>query len=114
VSFSFNCWARKFNNITFFTSRIFYRKYYSGCSIECNFYLDRFKTSSKIERIIGGGVSGMQCALVLGSAKSKVFTADKKTGIIVHQKSSYLQNALFNNVLELLPKTLTDVLIDGK
>jgi anaerobic glycerol-3-phosphate dehydrogenase len=45
-----------------------------------------------------GGVYGMQCALVLGSAKSKVFTTDKKIGIIMHQKPSYLQNALFNNV----------------
>lgn len=28
--------------------------------------------------IIGGGVSGMQCALVLGSAKEKAFATDKK------------------------------------
>jgi L-2-hydroxyglutarate oxidase LhgO len=27
--------------------------------------------------IIGGGVSGMSCALILGSAKSKPFAADK-------------------------------------
>ena len=49
--------------------------------------------------VIGGGVSGMQCALVLGSAKEKAFAADKKIGIVIHQKSSHLQNALFNNVL---------------
>ena len=49
--------------------------------------------------VIGGGVSGMQCALVLGSAKEKAFAADKKIGIVMHQKSSHLQNALFNNVL---------------
>ena len=48
--------------------------------------------------IIGGGVSGLQCALVLGSAKNKPFAIDKKIGIIVHQKASHLQNALFNNV----------------
>ena len=65
--------------------------------------------------IIGGGVSGMQCALVLGSAKSKPFAADKKIAIIMHQRSSHLENALFNNVLGLQPKTLgKDILISGK
>ena len=65
--------------------------------------------------IIGGGVAGMQCALVLGSAKNKTFAADKKVGIVMHQKNSHLQNALFNNVLGLSPKTLgIDILIDGK
>jgi thioredoxin reductase len=65
--------------------------------------------------IIGGGVSGMQCALVLGSAKNKAFAADKKIAIIMHQKSSHLENALFNNVLGLQPKTLgKDILINGK
>lgn len=49
--------------------------------------------------IIGGGVAGMSCALVLGSAKSKPFAKDKKIGIIIHQKSSALTNGLFNNVL---------------
>ncbi len=43
--------------------------------------------------IIGGGVAGMQCALLLGSAKEKAFAADKKVGIIMHQKASHLQNA---------------------
>ena len=47
--------------------------------------------------IIGGGVSGMSCALVLGSAKNKAFVTDKKIGIITHQKASSLQYALFNN-----------------
>ncbi len=28
--------------------------------------------------IVGGGVSGMSCALVLGSAKNKPFAAEKK------------------------------------
>ena len=65
--------------------------------------------------IIGGGVAGMQCALVLGSAHKKVFAKDKNMGIIINQKSSYLQNALFNNVLGLSPKTLgKDILIEGK
>ena len=65
--------------------------------------------------IIGGGVSGMQCALVLGSAKNKIFAADKKMGIIINQKSSHLQNALFNNVLGIAPKTLgKDILVEGK
>jgi thioredoxin reductase len=65
--------------------------------------------------IIGGGVAGMQCALVLGSAKNKAFAADKNIGIIINQKASHLQNALFNNVLGLNPKTLgKDILEDGK
>ena len=56
--------------------------------------------------IIGGGVSGISCALVLGSAKSKVFAADKKIGIFTHQKSSNLQEALFNNAYGIPPGTL--------
>ena len=65
--------------------------------------------------IIGGGVSGMQCALVLGSAKNKHFAAHKKIGIIMHQRASHLENALFNNVLGLTPKTLgKDILTEGK
>jgi heterodisulfide reductase subunit A-like polyferredoxin len=47
--------------------------------------------------LIGGGVSGMSCALVLGSAKNKSFVTDKKIGIITHQKTSSLQEALINN-----------------
>ncbi len=65
--------------------------------------------------IIGGGVSGMQCALLLGSAKDRPYTADKNIGIIMHQRTSHLENALFNNVLGLSPKTLgKDILNDGK
>ncbi len=65
--------------------------------------------------IIGGGVSGMQCALVLGSAKNKAFAINKNIGIIMHQKTSHLQNALFNNVLGLSPKTLgKNILNEGK
>ncbi len=65
--------------------------------------------------IIGGGVAGMQCAFVLGSAKEKAFALDKKIGIIAHQKTSHLQNALFNNVLGLNPGTLgSDILINSK
>lgn len=55
--------------------------------------------------IIGGGASGMSCALVLGSAKNQEFAKNKQIGIIVHQKTSHLQNALFNNVLGLTPGT---------
>ena len=47
--------------------------------------------------IIGGGVSGMSCALVLGSAHKKAFAQDKKIGIITHQKTSSLQEAIFYN-----------------
>ena len=47
--------------------------------------------------IIGGGVSGMSCALVLGSAKNKSFAVDKKIGVFTHQKASSLQEAILNN-----------------
>ncbi len=47
--------------------------------------------------ILGGGVSGVSCSLILGSAKNKSFVLDKKIGIITHQKTSSLQEALFNN-----------------
>lgn len=65
--------------------------------------------------IIGGGVSGMSCALVLGSAKNKSFATEKKIGIFSHQKASSLQDALFNNAYgipagklgsELLPESI--------
>ncbi|MCB4798482.1 FAD-dependent oxidoreductase [Neotamlana laminarinivorans] len=55
--------------------------------------------------IIGGGAAGLSCALVLGSAKNKSFAKDKKVAIIMHQKTSHLQTALFNNVLGLSPGT---------
>ena len=65
--------------------------------------------------IIGGGVAGMQCALVLGSGLKKPYAENKKVGVIMHQRSSHLQNALFNNVLGLPSGTLgSDVLIAGK
>ncbi|NDP27627.1 MAG: NAD(P)/FAD-dependent oxidoreductase [Flavobacterium sp.] len=56
--------------------------------------------------IIGGGVSGMSCALVLGSAKNKSFVTDKKIGVITHQKTSSLQEALINNAYGIAPGKL--------
>lgn len=65
--------------------------------------------------IIGGGVSGMQCALVLGSALNKEYAKGKNIGIITHQRASHLQEALFNNVLGLSPKTTgKSILKQGK
>lgn len=65
--------------------------------------------------IIGGGAAGMSCALVLGSAKPKPFAANKNIGIIMHQRASHLQTAMFNNVLGLAPGTLgADILETGK
>ena len=65
--------------------------------------------------IIGGGAAGLQCALVLGSAGNKPFAANKRIGIVVHQKTSHLQTALFNNVLGLEPGTTgTSILKKGK
>lgn len=55
--------------------------------------------------IIGGGAAGMSCALVLGSALSKPYAEGKKVGIVMHQKASHLNSALFNNVLGIAPGT---------
>lgn len=49
--------------------------------------------------IIGGGVAGLSCALILGSGINKPFAIGKNVGIITHQKSSALKSAELNNVL---------------
>ncbi|WP_298493276.1 FAD-dependent oxidoreductase [uncultured Algibacter sp.] len=65
--------------------------------------------------IIGGGAAGMSCALVLGSAKPKAYATHKNIGIVIHQKTSHLQTALFNNVLGLTPGTTgASILNSGK
>lgn len=64
--------------------------------------------------IIGGGVSGMSCALVLGSAKDKPFVVGKKIGIITHQKTSSLQEALINNAYGIAPGKLgSEILLES-
>ncbi|MDD5149755.1 MAG: FAD-dependent oxidoreductase [Flavobacterium sp.] len=64
--------------------------------------------------ILGGGVSGMSCALVLGSAKNKPFVIDKKIGIITHQKTSSLQEAVINNAYGITPGKLgSDLLLES-
>jgi len=62
--------------------------------------------------IFGGGVAGISCALILGSAQTKEFVADKKIGIIAHQKGSMLQDALFNNAYGIVPGTLGSELLE--
>ena len=65
--------------------------------------------------IIGGGAAGLSCALVLGSARNKAYAQDKKVGIVIHQKASHLQSALFNNALGLAPGTTgQSILENGK
>ncbi|HNQ26406.1 MAG TPA: FAD-dependent oxidoreductase [Aquaticitalea sp.] len=65
--------------------------------------------------IIGGGVAGLSCALILGSAGNKPFAKDKKIGIVTHQRASHLQTALFNNALGLAPGTTgASILENGK
>ncbi|MFV8338392.1 FAD-dependent oxidoreductase [Flavobacterium sp. LB3P21] len=61
--------------------------------------------------IVGGGVSGISCALVLGSAKNKSFVSDKSIGIFTHQKASSLQEALFNNAYGIAPGKLGSELL---
>lgn len=62
--------------------------------------------------IFGGGVAGVSCALILGSAQKKEFVAGKKIGIIAHQKASMLQDALFNNAYGIAPGTLGSDLLE--
>lgn len=61
--------------------------------------------------IIGGGVSGISCALVLGSAKNKPFVVGKKISIITHQKTSSLQEAIINNGYGIPPGKLGSELL---
>lgn len=63
--------------------------------------------------IFGGGVAGVSCALILGSAYKKEFVADKKIGIIAHQRASMLQDALFNNAYGIAPNTLGSALLES-
>ncbi|MFD2551702.1 NAD(P)-binding domain-containing protein [Bizionia sediminis] len=63
--------------------------------------------------VVGGGAAGMSCALVLGSAKKQPFAANKRIGIILHQKTSHLQTALFNNVLGVAPGTTGKALLQA-
>jgi NADH dehydrogenase FAD-containing subunit len=62
--------------------------------------------------IVGGGVSGISCALVLGSARNKSFVTDKRIGIFTHQKTSSLQEALFNNAYGIAPGKLGSELLE--
>lgn len=55
--------------------------------------------------IIGGGVSGVSAALILGSALNKPYAEGKKVGILTHQKASSLQNGLYNNAYGIAPGT---------
>lgn len=65
--------------------------------------------------IVGGSAAGLSCALILGSAVDKPFAKNKKIGIVVHQKSSALNEAILNNVLGLKKGTRGDqVLADGR
>lgn len=63
--------------------------------------------------IIGGGVSGVSCAQILGSANKKAFVSEKRIGIITHQKASMLQDALFNNAYGIAPGTLGSDLLQN-
>ncbi len=64
--------------------------------------------------IIGGGVAGVSCALVLGSAHKKPFAQDKNIGILTHQRGGNLQDAVLNNVYGIPFGTLgSEVLADS-
>jgi len=64
--------------------------------------------------IIGGSTAGLSCALILGSAMQKPYAENKNIGIVAHQKSSALHEAMLNNVLGFKKGTRGDqVLADG-
>jgi thioredoxin reductase len=64
--------------------------------------------------ILGGGAAGMSCALVLGSAQNKPFGKEKRIGIVLHQRASALDRAIFYNALGLEPGlTGKDILQKG-
>jgi len=62
--------------------------------------------------IIGGGVSGVSCALVIGSALKRPYAEGKKVGIFTHQKASSLQNGVYNNAYGIAPGTLGSQLME--
>jgi thioredoxin reductase len=62
--------------------------------------------------IIGGGASGVSCALVIGSALKKPYAEGKRAGIFTHQKSSALQDAIFWNAYGVAPGKLGKELMD--
>lgn len=62
--------------------------------------------------IIGGGVSGVSCALIIGSALKRHYAEGKKAGIFTHQKSTSLQDAVFNNAYGIPAGTLGSSLME--
>lgn len=64
--------------------------------------------------IIGGGASGISCALVLGSASNKPYAEGRRIGVFTHQKASALQDGLYNNVYGIAPGKLgKDILAES-
>ncbi|MGQ2983194.1 FAD-dependent oxidoreductase [Flavobacterium sp.] len=62
--------------------------------------------------IIGGGASGVSCALIIGSALKKPYAEGKRAGIFTHQKASALQDAIFWNAYGVAPGKLGKDLMD--
>ena len=55
--------------------------------------------------IVGAGVAGISCALVLGSALEKPYALNRKVGILLHHRNSHLNSALLNNAFGIAPGT---------
>lgn len=62
--------------------------------------------------IIGGGVSGVSCALIVGSALKRPYAEGKKAAILTHQKATSLENAVFNNAYGIPAGTLGATLME--
>lgn len=63
--------------------------------------------------IIGGGVSGVSTALIIGSALKRPYAEDKKVAILTHQKASALQDGVYNNAYGIKPGTLGSELLES-
>jgi len=63
--------------------------------------------------IIGGGVSGVSCALIVGSALKRPYAEGKRVGIFTHQKAAALQNGVYNNAYGIPAGTLGKDLLEN-
>ena len=63
--------------------------------------------------IVGGGVSSVSCALVIGSALKKPYAVGKKVGVFTHQKASSLANGVYNNAYGIPAGTLGADLLES-
>ena len=62
--------------------------------------------------IVGGGASGVSCALIIGSALKRPYAEGKKIALLTHQKASAMQNAVYNNAYGIPAGTLGTAIME--